>query len=250
MGVCKKTKDSFTKLEELLSFFGVTSLGDVGQFSGVQYRKAEKYSEEALSAWLRIGEIESRKIPHPAKYNAKLLETSLEKIRLMTNLRAGVYGEQLVAILGECGVSLVFTPYIKKSGVSGATRWLNNNRPLIQVSTKFKRNDALWFTIFHEIAHILLHDKNSSFVEWDSQDINIKEEQEANDYAADTLIPPPEYRDLVTNLVDSKSIERFAKRINISPDIVSGRLAKDKLIPWAVHQQEFVRRIELEPENS
>ena len=86
--VCK-TKDVFTKLEELLSFFGVTSLKDVSQFSRVQYRKAEKYSEEALLAWLRIGEIESRRTAHSAKYDAKLLETSLQKIRPMTKFTRG-----------------------------------------------------------------------------------------------------------------------------------------------------------------
>ena len=247
-GYVKKTRDAFTKLEELLSFFGVASLGDVRQFSGVQYRKTDKYSEEALSAWLRIGEIDSRKITHPREYNADLLEASLEKIRSMTGLRAEDYSERLVAILRECGVSLVFTPYLKRSAVSGATRWLGNNQPLIQVSIKFKRNDALWFTIFHEIAHILLHGKNSSFIEWNKPDAGAaKEEQEADDYAADTLIPPADYQTFVAGPTDSKSIKLFAEQIGISPDMVSGRLAKDNLISWSVHQQEFVRRIELQP---
>jgi Zn-dependent peptidase ImmA (M78 family) len=57
------------------------------------------------------------------------------------------------------GVAVVFVPALPKTGVSGATRWINSNKALIQLSLRYRTDDHLWFTFFHEAGHILLHGK-------------------------------------------------------------------------------------------
>jgi Zn-dependent peptidase ImmA (M78 family) len=38
-------------------------------------------------------------------------------------------------------------------------RWLTPAKALIQLSFRYQTDDHLWFTLFHEIAHVLRHDK-------------------------------------------------------------------------------------------
>ncbi|MFM7675225.1 MAG: ImmA/IrrE family metallo-endopeptidase, partial [Synechococcus sp.] len=62
----------------------------------------------------------------------------------------------------------------------------------MQLSLYGKTNDRFWFTFFHEVAHILLHDKHEIFLDaCDSKDkLDSKQDQEADDWARDFLIPP------------------------------------------------------------
>ena len=44
----------------------------------------------------------------------------------------------------------------------GATRWLGSRqRPIVQLSMRGKTDADLWDTCFHEIGHVLLHDRKS-----------------------------------------------------------------------------------------
>jgi len=62
-------------------------------------------------------------------------------------------------------VAVAFVPELPKSRASGATRWLSASKALVQLSLRYKTNDHLWFTFFHEAAHILLHGKRLIFLE-------------------------------------------------------------------------------------
>jgi len=61
-------------------------------------------------------------------------------------------------------VAIVFVPELPKLRVSDATRWLASNKALIQLSLRYKTDDHLWFTFFHDAGHILLHGKREMFL--------------------------------------------------------------------------------------
>ncbi|MBL8419274.1 MAG: hypothetical protein JNK92_01440, partial [Dechloromonas sp.] len=54
---------------------------------------------------------------------------------------------------------------LPKTEVSGATRWLSPDKALIQLSLRYKSDDQLWFSFFHEVGHLLLHGKKEVFIE-------------------------------------------------------------------------------------
>ncbi|MHB1330034.1 MAG: ImmA/IrrE family metallo-endopeptidase [Gemmatimonadales bacterium] len=84
------------------------------------------------------------------------------------------------------GVVVVFVPELPKTRVSGATRWVTAEKALIQLSLRYKTNDHLWFTFFHEAAHILLHGKRLIFIESNGSS-EAEEEAQANAWASDWL---------------------------------------------------------------
>ena len=64
-------------------------------------------------------------------------------------------------------------------------------------------------------------------------------EKQADQYSADTLIPPDEYKYFIDGTSDysDASVSKFAKNIDIHPGIVWGRLANDGHISWSTANQ-------------
>ena len=122
----------------------------------------------------------------------------------------------------------MFVRELPKSRAYGATRWLSPIKALLQLSLRYKTNDHLWFTFFHEAGHIVLHGKRETFLEGDRHSGSRTQEAEANQFACDLLIPPNDYEDLVqARPITADNVKRFAKGIGIAPGIVVGRLQHD-----------------------
>ena len=97
--------------------------------------------------------------------------------------------------------------------------------------------DIFWFSLFHEIGHLLLHSKQMVFLEGDNQEHEFDEpELEADRFAADILISPEEYDSFLNaKAFYPKDIELFANRLGIDPGIVVGRLQHDGYIENSWH---------------
>jgi len=105
---------------------------------------------------------------------------------------------------------------------------------LIQLSSRGKFEDLLWFTFFHEAGHILLHGKKEVFIEDDNQQAD--KENEADKFAANFLISPKEWRAFIrsSNYRSTEGVKEFAKKIGIAPAIVVGLLQHQRMIPYTL----------------
>ncbi|MCK4799301.1 MAG: HigA family addiction module antidote protein, partial [Spirochaetes bacterium] len=229
----------FKKIEEkafaLLKFLGISSFDFMEKNYHVAYRKAQtdNISKENLIAWLRCGEIEAEKNKEKLKsFNREKLISVIPKLRKLTIESPKDYPNKFVDLLSSCGVILVYVPYLTKTYVNGATRWLNSCNPLIQIAPRFKREDGLLFTIFHELGHILKHGKSIGYINLEESkrivlsDASIKAEREADAFAQLTLINKRDWNKFLNKgIYTYQAIDEFAKKIEISSSIVSGRLA-------------------------
>ena len=117
--------------------------------------------------------------------------------------------------------------------MSGATRWLTSQKAIFQLNLRYKTDDQLWFTFFHEAGHIIRHGKRAIFIDLEGSRSDDVREQEANDFAADILIPPMKYLKFIRkDDLSRDSIMRFASEIEIAPGIVVGRLQHDRILPF------------------
>ena len=92
---------------------------------------------------------------------------------------------------------VVLVPELPKTHVYGFTRWLTSNKALVQLSLRYKTDDILWFTFFHEAAHILLHGKKDIFFEF--RGVDNEKEDAANRWAANFLIPEKDWEQFCQN---------------------------------------------------
>jgi len=236
----KKRIDSKNRpsiIKELLQFFKVASPDEWDYKYGKMqftFRRTKKEQSDigAISSWIRLGEIEAEKKDGP-KYDKSKFLKSLEAIRTLTTLSPEEFEPELLKLCSDSGIVLVIVPAIPKAHVSGVARWLNPHKPLIQLSLYGKSNDRFWFTFFHEAAHILLHDKKSVFLDdFDDFRGDSEEETKADKWAGDYLIPE-KYTSEFSSLKSRDAVLKFAKKINLHPGIVVGRLQHEEIIQYS-----------------
>ncbi len=244
-------KDPIKQIEAVLSFYGVVSADawhDVWSDlrSVASYRRAQAFESDfvAMTAWLRQGERVASEIK-TKPYDASAFRDALLYIRSLTLDSSVRFIKELVETCASTGVAVCFVPELPKLRVCGATRWLTPEKALVQLSLRYKSNDQLWFTFFHEAGHILLHGKRSVFVEQPrsapstsgvavefEEELSVAED-EANAFAQDMLIPPVDYNTFVSqDTFTAVAIRRFAADIGIHPGIVLGRLQRDGKVPY------------------
>jgi HTH-type transcriptional regulator / antitoxin HigA len=234
LGWLPGSDDLVVLLEQVLTFFGIASPTQWNRIweSNVAYRQSPAFESDpfAVSAWLRKGEIEAQQIDC-APYDSDRFISALGIVRELTVQPPEVFQSETIRVCAEAGVAVAFVPEIPKVRASGAARWLSQNKGMIQVNLRYKTDDQLWFTFFHEAGHILKHGKRDIFIE-DGGDHDEKEE-EANKFAADFLIPSSEYRHFTprTGHYSKAEITDFATQIGIAPGIVVGRLQHDGKLP-------------------
>ena len=108
-----------------------------------------------------------------------------------------------------------------------------------------KSEDLLWFTIYHEAGHIVLHGKRDVFLESGGKPSNTKE-KEADEFARDFLIPMKDWQAFTRKptCCHEDQILRFATRLGITPSIVVGRLQHEKHLSYKSRLNKLKRRFE------
>lgn len=246
LGYLSKGKTGATLVDECLHFFSVASVPQwekiyIDQFISTSFRKSNKQNATlgSIAAWLRIGEVEMKKLDLPT-FNKDHFKISLDHImRLVVDFPED-YAIQLRDICQSVGVAVVYTISFPNAPISGATRWFGGN-PLIQLTDRFKTNDQFWFTFYHEAAHILLHGKKEIFLEdLEGYEQDQVKEEEANEFAAKRLAPS----NCISNIaqpITMKAIKQTAISCKTHPGVLVGHLQHRKLIPYTFGNELKIR---------
>lgn len=130
-------------------------------------------------------------------------------------------------MLEGVGIKLIVEPMLPKTYLDGAAI-LHSGTPIIGMTLRYDRIDNFWFVLLHEIFHVLNHlEKEKITTIFDDLDVNDtdKLEVEADEFARESLIPSKEWNKAIVRFTQSThSVESFARRFNISPAIVAGRI--------------------------
>lgn len=156
------------------------------------------------------------------KYNKRKFEKAVSFALTQTNNHEGFFPAVKKAF-GEAGVVLVALPNLKNSGVNGASKKVDG-KVMLMVNDRRHFADTFWFTLFHEIGHILNGDLGISF--------RGEKEDEADLYARRALIPQEQYEEFTSKNqhFNEALIRKFAESIDRDPGIVLGRLMKDEKV--------------------
>jgi addiction module HigA family antidote len=239
-GWLQKCADAVTQVAECLRFFGVASASAwreqyVKRVQGAAAWRMStqvKQAEGAIAAWLRQGEVVASQ-SECSPFDREKLTQALVTARGITLERdPQKFIPQLKTLFAACGVVVAFVRAPKGCPASGAVRWIAADKALVQLSLRYKTNDHLWFTFFHECAHLLLHGKKMLFLEG-TDHISDDDEIQANEFARDRLIPRSEFESFKLMGYTAGEVAAFAARLGIAPGIVVGRLQKEKLVDWS-----------------
>ncbi|KVC72978.1 hypothetical protein WK15_28140 [Burkholderia ubonensis] len=155
----------------------------------------------------------------------------------------------LQQLLLDKGIVIIYEPSIPSMKLDGAVFCLDDGHPVIGLSLRYPRFDIFWFTLMHELAHIVLH--RELLTEPILEDLDAAPEglveKQADRLAGDSLISRSDWRS--ANVKYSSTEENlldFARRAGVHPAIVAGRLQREsarKNIFSTILNEVNVRRI-------
>ncbi len=246
-GLVPASRDQIAKVKSLLNFLRVANFDALEayisrSFLAYHQRSEPSLSLEKLAVWLRMGEIEGERI-RLQPYSETRLKNALPAIRSLSKESPDAFIPHLKEIGAKCGVAFLFVREFRGFPVYGLTRWISGH-PHIQLSLRGKRSDFLWFAIFHEIGHVLLHNKRQAFIDKGRNPYRPMGPLEtgANRFAADALIPPEIYaRFRGTYRITREQILDIADELDLSPGIIVGRLQHDGLVRFNQFNDLFQR---------
>lgn len=130
--------------------------------------------------------------------------------------------------LHERGVALIILKHLPKTYLDGACFMSPTGRPIIALTLRHDRLDNFWFTLLHEVGHLVLHLEGSNTAFFDDTEHGASEtdnpqEKEANEFAANLLIPEAVWREEGQFLNSQKDLQNFADHFGIQVAVVAGR---------------------------
>ena len=221
----RKKDEQIKALREFLNVATLTVL--TKRDMAVSFRSSTEMLEKAntvkANTMVQIATNKALAVDAP-KFNKKKFEDAVQYALTLTKNHSEFY-PLIKKAFQEAGVIFVILPNIAGSKINGATKKIGNNIMLL-VNDRRLNSDSFWFTLFHEIGHIINGDYGISFEKESGE-----QEFAANLFAEDSLIPREQYHDFVTNRrFGLNDIVRFAETINRDPGIVLGRLQNDGLV--------------------
>lgn len=229
-GWVKDARTKEGKIAESMEFFGVSSIAQwqglyENAFHGATYRRATAYAtcEISTTAWLRRGENETRD-DVASEWCPEKLRAELDGFRKLTWYKSpSLFLPKLKEGLGRAGVKFAIVRAPKGCLASGAVRILFDGTPHIQLSFRYLSDDQFWFSLFHEIGHLLLHFDQMPILE-NSAEAEELFEKEANDFASQVICPMMHQEEMMSLVASKLRIIAFAKKVGIAPGLIVGQL--------------------------
>lgn len=190
--------------------------------------------DEAMVVWIKLCEqavdIQNRSLAD-TPFSPSALRDSLErlkKISLNPNVTDSI--KACRKRLNRCGVYLVVVPAVGNAKIRGLLTSYKDH-PAIFLSLRFKTHDHVWFTLIHEIAHLLIHygsevcDDLLAEAELCSTPAK---DAEANEFARNFFVDPVRYEMFLSrNVFTARDICEFAQGEEVDPGVIVGFLQHD-----------------------
>jgi HTH-type transcriptional regulator / antitoxin HigA len=154
---------------------------------------------------------------------------------------------RLPSALAELGVRFVIAEPLPRTRIDGGAMWLDEQSPVVAVSLRYDRFDGFWFTLMHELAHIIAGDTKRDFYV-DTALVGQDAEPPADDRdaeraadarASEWLIPESAFTSFLRGTrpyFSRGAVLAFAQEMRVHPAIVVGRLQHRRIIPWTHHR--------------
>lgn len=192
-----------------------------------------------LYAWQRICELVTKDIVVSDELNIALLRDSISEIKKLMFEDINIVQEKLESIFAKCGIAFKIVKHFKGAPVQGFIKKTDDEKLILCMTIRQNRADIFWFTLFHEIGHIINKDIRQRFIDFNSTQSDM--EAKADAFARDMLMNAHDYKEFVLKQNFSLSaINAFAKAQGVRSYIVIGRLQSDEILGWDQYNDKIV----------
>jgi HTH-type transcriptional regulator / antitoxin HigA len=197
---------------------------------GTLFRKSAKANENLLAVWQVRARIEAEYICLAEKLTT-FTGLTKEQLRQLAILSVDPQiVRRLPSILAELGIILVYIYALPGMSADGAVFHLSTGHPVVAMSLRFPRLDYFWFTLLHELAHLVLHNdklKTPVFFDIEGEEKELIEKA-ANRLAKDSLVDRNSWRNCTPKYDSSdQAVKTYASKQGVHPSIIAGLLARE-----------------------
>ncbi len=228
--------NSPSKVLDYRVLFGISDLINIPKISYTAAFRAQTKNANVdpyvLFAWQKMCELLTKGTDIADLVDVDKLRKRIPDIKNSMFLRGDQIQGRLMDIFSDCGIAFKIVPNFSGAPVQGFIKRTEDGPLILCMTLRQKFADIFWFTLFHEIAHILNGDTKQEFIDFDSVSGDV--EAKANKMAGEFLINSKDYKRFVESKAynSTSEIEKFADSQGIRDYIVRGRLMKDNIIPW------------------
>ena len=232
------------KVLQLRSILCVNSLTVIPKITyNAAYRAQVKTNTSidpyVLFAWQRLCELETDQAGISVPFDSQKLIKCIPAIKKLMYINdADQMVAQLKAIFASCGIAFEVVHHFRGAPVQGFIKQTNSGKIILCLTIRGKKADRFWFSLFHEVGHLLNGDLDTRFIDFDS--VKSEMENNADQFARDTLIDPIRYKRFIStrNYNNLIYIKNFANSIYVPYWIVIGRLHSDQWLDWSYYANE------------
>lgn len=223
-----------------LSVSSLARIPEISQAGAYRLAVADNVDPSVLFAWLRICDLITKNQMVNQELNIDKLKSKLHLIRKLTFEDVNTIHSGLKDYFAECGIKFAIVRHFTGAPVQGVIKKNNDGSLNLIMTLRRKFADVFWFTLFHEIGHILNGDIGDRLIDY--EDTKNEIEDRADEFAANTLIDQEMYNQFVeTGDYSPSRIHQFCSEQNIPTYILIGRLQRDKHLEYHHYVHEKIK---------
>lgn len=210
--------------DKIIKFFGLKSLYDFSNNDiAPAFSRSKRNSSDLMrNFWIQSAYTQFKNIDNPYPYNRKELVDLIPKIRPYTrDVKNGLI--KVLKALYRVGVTIIYQPSLEKIQVRGATMVVND-KPCIVLSNLQKNYPTLWFTLLHELHHVLydLEDIKSQtyHISNGEGDLFLMNEERADKFAREYLLNDSRLKFISGYITSNFHVKRFADEWGVHDSII------------------------------
>lgn len=216
--------------DRIVEYFGLSSLYEYGaEAAAILYNRAKTSIEDhMLDFWKMSAYKQFERINNPNPFNPDRVESLATQIRQYTRKeKTGLL--TVMNALYDAGVTVITQKALPKTAIHGGT-FIVNKKPCIVLTDHFKRYPTLWFTLLHEVGHVIFHmDKlmtTKFHISNGMEDLFLLESQ-ADRFAKQLLLSRQKF-DYIKNYINIDSyVATYAEQNNIHKSIIYWMYAEE-----------------------
>ncbi len=225
---------------KLLNISSLIRIPKISQAGAYRLAVADSVDPYVLFTWLRIADLMTKNQQVNQELDMDKLKSNLHIIRALAFEDVDSFGLKLKEIFAKCGIKFAVVKHFTGAPVQGVIKRNHDETLSLIMTVRRKFADIFWFTLFHEIGHILNGDINDRLIDYEFTKNEV--EDRADEFAANTLIDPEQYRIFVkTGNFSLSRIRHFCSEQNIPTFMLIGRLQRDGRLKYHQYSDEKIR---------
>lgn len=238
----KDTKEnSILSLRKALRISDISNLPKCAMTGAFRMSDKVKIDPFVLGAWIRMCQIVGEMNSFDEKYDVQRIPELVSDLKTVMMNPDGNIQNDLKSVMQRYGIDFSIAHNFKGAPVQGYVSQKVDGSYQIVVTIRGAYADVFWFSIFHELGHLVNGDlsNGTKFVDDGS---NLEMERKADVFASNCLLDEVGYRRFVNfGNYSLNAIRDFAASQGVMPYIVIGRMKKDKILEYSKYSDQMLR---------